>query len=660
MAGANFPPEVPAELLVKPLPDATTKGSEPRRFHDYNLPGVRFCRWFQFKNRYADEDYGSITIEALVGPPDLSNDVGVDEYRRFIADKTETQKFPPGLADYQPPQNMTEVFLHRVRLRSPAVLKRLSAIAQADSDWNRQPTTFLRPFIEFIYYYDKMKIELERAKVTVAEATSLQRDYEELQQYITFVEKVILPLKAAWDPHAPKTLSKIRHTDLNYIFRPGELLFIRNQGPSHGYGSDMPPGIRMHIATSFSNESMVDRSRNESFLDTFSNIEVKVYRIDFDGRAFRPVIESHDMDWYAGEVDVRSLDIYPLRFEPDADNILAECQTYGKRFRNLCSGQPHWLHSGWTIARIALSQIRRPIYDYYPHRNIDPEPVLNSEFIDSEVIIDFREAMKALKWNPNFQTLRGTGRASTTTKTDMWNILTWTDRQSTKTKSAVSESVVVGCGLNIIEESEMANRQSILSKGFVNMEELSDLQLALLPRRVLVYSLRDREFVGAHIDCLTEVRNADGGFKNLRINTSHLRMIKSLVKNHFDTKKLEKQKGAEMTGQDFIHGKGRGVVVLLHGVPGVGKTATAEAVAQEYSKPLFPITCGDLGITPEAVSKNLINIFRLASLWGCVLLLDEADVFLSRREQKGDDLVRNALVSGERATNYRFIQANDP
>lgn len=86
-------------------------------------------------------------------------------------------------------------------------------------------------------------------------------------------------------------------------------------------------------------------------------------------------------------------------------------------------------------------------------------------------------------------------------------------------------------------------------------------------------------------------------------------------------------------------------MILLHGVPGEGKTATAEAVAQKWKRPLFPITCGDLGFTPEKVESSLKEIFRLAHRWDCVLLLDEADVFRAQREKNGADLQRNALVS---------------
>jgi len=115
------------------------------------------------------------------------------------------------------------------------------------------------------------------------------------------------------------------------------------------------------------------------------------------------------------------------------------------------------------------------------------------------------------------------------------------------------------------------------------------------------------------------------------------------VHAHFDKKNAETL-GINIGTQDLIRGKGKGVVFLLHGAPGVGKTATAEAVAQKWKRPLFPVTCGDLGFTPEAVERSLTEIFRLAHLWDCVLLLDEADVFITQRDR--NDLRRNALVSG--------------
>lgn len=78
-------------------------------------------------------------------------------------------------------------------------------------------------------------------------------------------------------------------------------------------------------------------------------------------------------------------------------------------------------------------------------------------------------------------------------------------------------------------------------------------------------------------------------------------------------------------------------------MPGVGKTSTAECVADDTKRPLFPITCGDIGESAAEVEMNLQNNFRLAHKWGCVLLLDEADVFLAKRTKA--DLRLNAVTS---------------
>ncbi|KAK6542370.1 hypothetical protein TWF694_006328 [Orbilia ellipsospora] len=59
--------------------------------------------------------------------------------------------------------------------------------------------------------------------------------------------------------------------------------------------------------------------------------------------------------------------------------------------------------------------------------------------------------------------------------------------------------------------------------------------------------------------------------------------------------------------------------------------------------PLYSVTCGDIGTSPEAVEKYLNSVLHLGKKWNCVLLLDEADVFLEERSLS--DLERNSLVS---------------
>lgn len=134
----------------------------------------------------------------------------------------------------------------------------------------------------------------------------------------------------------------------------------------------------------------------------------------------------------------------------------------------------------------------------------------------------------------------------------------------------------------------------------------------------------------------------DSGFEDLFIPPEYKKTVKALVKSHALGSRPESRGRQQI---DLIRGKGNGLIILLHGAPGVGKTSTAESVASYTGRPLFPITCGGIGQTAFDVEKNLEAMFLLARKWGCVLLLDEADVFLAKREKGGNNIDRNALVS---------------
>lgn len=93
---------------------------------------------------------------------------------------------------------------------------------------------------------------------------------------------------------------------------------------------------------------------------------------------------------------------------------------------------------------------------------------------------------------------------------------------------------------------------------------------------------------------------------------------------------------------DIIEGKSAGNIVLAKGIPGVGKTLTAEIYSEVIEKPLYNVRTGTLGITPDSIEENLKVVLQRANRWGCVLLLDEADVFVMAR---GADLTQNAVCA---------------
>lgn len=97
----------------------------------------------------------------------------------------------------------------------------------------------------------------------------------------------------------------------------------------------------------------------------------------------------------------------------------------------------------------------------------------------------------------------------------------------------------------------------------------------------------------------------------------------------------------EMAVDDIVTDKQSSSAVLLMGVPGVGKTLSAEVYAEENKQPLYKVSSGHLGTTPEAVKKNLQAVCIRANRWKCSILLDECDVFVRAR---GFDINQNAIV----------------
>ncbi|KAH7406173.1 P-loop containing nucleoside triphosphate hydrolase protein [Phaeosphaeria sp. MPI-PUGE-AT-0046c] len=148
------------------------------------------------------------------------------------------------------------------------------------------------------------------------------------------------------------------------------------------------------------------------------------------------------------------------------------------------------------------------------------------------------------------------------------------------------------------------------------------------------FSFRQKKWCLFAISQLHPVVWNTNAFSKLVMDSRKRNLVHSLVKSH--------RNGAE-TFDDVVSGKGKGLVGLLSGNPGVGKTLTAEVIAEVTKRPLYMLSAGELGTYVDAVEKKLDMVLEVTRQWGCVLLIDEADVFLQERD--GLDLDRNAMVS---------------
>ncbi|KAJ7633647.1 hypothetical protein DFH06DRAFT_1437667 [Mycena polygramma] len=163
--------------------------------------------------------------------------------------------------------------------------------------------------------------------------------------------------------------------------------------------------------------------------------------------------------------------------------------------------------------------------------------------------------------------------------------------------------------------------------------DLSEEDLLLTPTVVYGFSLGDKIWLEFDVTKVAPVQwNADA-FANLVLPADRKTLLRSLVEAHHE----------EAGFDDFVKGKGAGLVVNLFGPPGVGKTFSAEATSEHVKRPLYVIGGGDLGTRAADLDASLERVFDVATAWKAIVLIDEADVFLERRSLH--DLERNAMVA---------------
>ena len=268
----------------------------------------------------------------------------------------------------------------------------------------------------------------------------------------------------------------------------------------------------------------------------------------------------------------------------------------------------------------------------------------------SPVVVDFKMKEHDTESNHEFTSLMDCVRCESNLSAglnidfgDQREVLEGTSRSNTS-----DECIFPGCDGNdfIHDDLRLGNLfacEKIDSYGVTSakfsrgdIQYLEDHDYLLFPTFVYGYVLNQRIWANLDMDILTNTPHTASMFDALHIPISHKESLNAILGIYGDC-------SSDHHGLDIVSGKGQGIVILLHGKPGLGKTATAEAMASDLNRPLYPITYADLGDAPSQIETNLKKIFRYAQRWNCVLLLDEADIFLMPRNI--EDTRRNSIVS---------------
>ncbi|KAH8900348.1 hypothetical protein GQ53DRAFT_815237 [Thozetella sp. PMI_491] len=674
-----------ADFRTETSEEIDERGSSLVLGQKYIVPEVRKCNIKSFKNRFSVDEarYAVDVLESTyLLDQEIQDELRIRQSRPRVRAKDHAKepkaktKAPANFVDQAIHTDQSDAkWISRIRVQSPAILAILARIMS--ESWNGQPRTFFRPFSPLIYFHHDVKDVLRDLEAkwsdtensttvgapgshvddpTMPEAVFPVDDspsaLAELRCYVRFIEDEVLPLYHKFDHLDDRSERKVvRFHDLWYLFRAGELVYqpiisgsnkenhnvAISQRPWRAYGTKpFCPKYRITPADHRKYLHIEEAEENDSFT-------ILCYYIDYTGDEFCVVTDKFEIQPFEGERPITSLVVYPWRFVPSHEETLKRSIEDGRKVLHYLHTR-HGAYDWWTMTRDPRGE---------PAIDVDGNILKRPEHVNSEVIVDFVEAFQTCPaWKPKRSILKSI-EANPSTTSDEFYIFWWSDNERSKLLAETTEIIVLRTGVTTYERNKAIQEDEFLTSVRDNdrnnrpttAKYLRDSDLALLPLRVFAYALQDRKFVLLDCQKLLPVKESFNAFDSLKINPRHKVVVQGLVEAHFMKNATEKRDGVGRMTLDLIQGKGKGLFILLHGVPGVGKTATAEAVAQANGKPLFAITCGDLGLTPNEVETALRRIFRLAHAWDCVLLLDEVDTFFTQRSKGDSTLTKNAIVS---------------
>ncbi|KAM0418890.1 hypothetical protein ACHAPT_012155 [Fusarium lateritium] len=450
---------------------------------------------------------------------------------------------------------------------------------------SHDPIVIPEPFMEVYHCREKIREALKLAESDVLRA--------ELQLFVNFQDQYMT--------ETIKTIDQfIAHGYIEFewlwaIFPPGELVVIENVSASDA------PIQWCAIVKSF------------EFRTLDSGVQVwtlTVTHTGFNGLRLGKTETALTFPAFSNNIGISRLPAYPLKFCKDEIWVQQEAIRRGKNYEMYCLassrskevpiGTPMW-HAGPVWTERGDGDDRRGC-------RIMDNP---SGTVRGRAIVDFEGFFEH---SPTFRESLDFGNHND-------------DDDSSDDDS------FYGLRRRMLRRTYTATSITQLGES-LTVTSLSEDELLTCPPLVPLYSFVSRQWCFVFIDDLSEIEWKPQIFEQLQIDEEMKDAIQGLVRGYSTHASLF---------DDFIEGKGRGLVFLLHGPPGCGKTMTAESISESLQKPLYHVSGGELGASVESIQEALETAFERATRWDTILLLDEADAFLSRRD--GADIERNSLIA---------------
>jgi len=373
--------------------------------------------------------------------------------------------------------------------------------------------------------------------------------------------------------------------------------------------------------------------------------------VDWDGKQFGYATKRINVSPFVGTKQISKLEVYPLHLHESPEAVKAHALRRGARFRSLCSSVRHMAYAGNALCegnhhvsgqnvQVSLATKLPPLS---PGR-IDPSLTHARAYkLDERVMLDtalspdgpsclasLQEGFDKPKMDLVDRTHIGPPtsgqhyRPNHPPPTAMPRYVTMMNMPGPQSVRAARQWP--GPTVNLHATAGQAPEADL---------SLTDDELMLCSSVLTAWCLTTKRWVSLlEIDNIRTISWNKEALAQVVLPVSHKELMLSFVEAHIS---------GDVKFDDIIKGKGLGLLMLLVGDPGLGKTLTAEALAEKVQRPLYILTASELGHDPQSIETALVKFLSMTAKWNAILLLDECDVFLE--ERSSSKIKHSAIVA---------------
>ena len=264
-------------------------------------------------------------------------------------------------------------------------------------------------------------------------------------------------------------------------------------------------------------------------------LNLSVRYVDFDGDDLGTRDTSLSVYAFEGAEKIDELEAYPINFHYDPDAVKAQLIARGKRFEE---------HAGMhfrSYEGIALESAGR---------------CMNRYNIDGRVVVDTKTFHRM---NANLA----------------FSVSAYKSEEEKRAKRRrVNRD-------DSDDEDTNRDTSGLLPGKKFKLDPLTDEQRLMTNATVRGFSFSEKRWLDFFLDQLSPIDWNPNCFDQLVLPEAQKDTVKALVSTHSEQK---------LGFDDIVKGKGKGLILVLHGPPGVGKTLTAETVAEYCKRPLYMVS----------------------------------------------------------------------